>query len=80
MAKMVNWLKTVNSLIVEFRLMRRTLVFIFCYLFWKVTIRVFFTGICPSSDIKVMYSTFCGLVLFILKFYFQGKKEDADND
>ena len=81
MAKIINWLKIANNLIVEFRLIRRTLVFTFCYLFWKVTMSVFFTGgICLAPDIKVMYGTFCGLILFILKFYFQGKKEESDND
>ena len=81
MAKIINWLKTLNELIVEFRLIRRTLVFIFCYLFWKVTNGIFITGdICVNPSVNIAYGTFSGLILFILKFYFYGKKDDADND
>ena len=71
----------INQFIVENRLIRRTLVFIFCYNFLKVTNAIFLNGrVSLEIGMSTAYGTFAGLILFILKFYFQGGKDDADND
>jgi len=71
----------INKFVIENRLIRRTLVFIFAWQFLRVTNSIFFTGdICLNPSMNIAYSTFAGLILFILKFYFQGKEDDWMND
>ena len=71
----------INKFIVNNRLIRRAIVFAFVFQFLRVTNAIFFTGsVCLSPSMNIAYSTFAGLILFILKFYFQGKEDEWMND
>ena len=71
----------INKFIINNRLIRRAIVFVFVYQFLRVTNAIFFTGtVCLNPSMNIAYSTFAGLVLFIIKFYFQGKEDDWMND
>lgn len=70
----------INKWIVENRIIRRVLVGIITFIFLKVTLNIFNGGICLSPYMVTAYGVFCGLEALILKFYLQGKKNEADND
>lgn len=70
----------INKWIIKNRIIRRILVFAFSYCFLKVTMNLFSGKITLQPGMNVIYGAFAGLVILILKFYFQGKKDEADND
>jgi len=70
----------INRFIVENRIIRRLLVFAITFIFLKVTLMIFQGQICLQPEVNIAYSIFAGLEILILKFYLQGKKDDADND
>lgn len=70
----------INKWIIKNRIIRRILVFAFSYCFLKVTMNLFSGKVTLQPGMNVIYGAFAGLVIFILKFYFQGKKDEADND
>lgn len=70
----------INDFIVKNRLIRRALVFILTYLFYKITINFFSDLSSITVQSGVAYGLLVGLEREILRFFCQGTKEEADND
>ncbi len=77
---MVKWLKSINEFIIDFRVMRRALVWVLTYLFIRVTIDFFSDLSSITAQGVAAYGILMGLEREILRFFCQGTKEQADND
>lgn len=77
---MIGWLKGINEFIVDFRIMRRALVWVLTYLFIRVTITFFSDPSSITAQGVAAYGILMGLEREILRFFCQGTKEQADND
>lgn len=78
--KKQSWLESINKFVVDFRVMRRALVWVLTYLFVRVTIDFFSDLSNITSQGVAAYAILMGLEREILRFFCQGTKEQADND